>query len=134
MPTERADRGAGGYLWVVDSKDRLDYQHAGMTTGAPERSLRAAAIEAAFPNWLSSGPQAARSRAGRGRARPGRRPQTVSTAKCDRICHERPRPQFEVMLLAVARSPCCLGCARLGSFPAERDLVRRGDRVRLDGS
>jgi hypothetical protein len=31
MPTERADRyGAGGYLWVVDSHDRLDYQHARM--------------------------------------------------------------------------------------------------------
>jgi hypothetical protein len=39
-----------------------------------------------------------------------------------------------VMLLAVARSPYCLGCARLGSFPAERDLVRLGDRVRLDRS
>jgi hypothetical protein len=57
----RGDRyGAGGYLRVVDSNDRLDYQHAGMTTGAPERSLRAAAIEAAFPNWFSARPRARR--------------------------------------------------------------------------
>jgi hypothetical protein len=53
MPTERADRyGAGGYLWVVDSHDRLDYQHAGMIVdtahaarhlgaGAPERAAQA---------------------------------------------------------------------------------------------
>jgi hypothetical protein len=39
-----------------------------------------------------------------------------------------------VMLLAVARSPYCLGYARLASFAAERDLVRLGDGVRPDRS